>query len=102
MGLFLSVTKLHVYLVLFQYIFIVHVMNFIHTFTYPLLWWWYDDNIACFMFIFLQNCLTLPKIKLPPVSDIIFFGKPYSDKIIVHATTKLSADRSSAFLIGNL
>ena len=60
--------------------FIVCFMKFIHTSTCPLLWWLYDDYIACSMFIHLQNCLKLPEIKLPPTSDIIFFGKPYSEK----------------------
>ena len=46
---------------------------------------------------FLQSHLNLSQTKLPPASDIIFFGKPYSENIILHASIKLSADRSSAF-----
>ena len=54
--------------------------QFIHTSTCPLLWWWYDDDVACSVFIFLQNCLNLSEMKLPPASDITFFGKHYSEK----------------------
>ena len=34
---------------------------------------------------FLQNLLNLYEMKLPSTSDIIFFGKPYSDKMVLHA-----------------
>ena len=73
-------------------------MNFIHASICPFLWGWYDDDVACFMFIFLQNCLNLSEQKLPPASDIIFFSKPYSKKIILNSSIKLSADRSSVFI----
>ena len=66
-------------------------MNLMNTSAYPFLWWWYDD-VACSMFRFLQNCLNLSETKLLPASDIIFLGKPYSAKIILHASIKLSAD----------
>ena len=55
-------------------------MSFIHNSTCPLLLWWYDDDVACSMFISLQDCLNLSEIKLPPSSNIIFFSKPYSEK----------------------
>ena len=72
-------------------------MNFIHVSTCLLLWWWHDD-VACSMFIFLQNCLILSEMKLPPTSNIIFFGKQYSGKkIIMHASIMVSVDTSSAF-----
>ena len=55
-----------------------------------------DDDVTCSMFIFLQNCLNLFEIKLPPASNIIFFGNP-------DASIKLSADMSYAFFSnGNL
>ena len=47
---------------------------------------------------FVQNCLNLSESKLPPASDIIFLGKPYSEKIILHASIKLFVERSSVFL----
>ena len=49
------------------------------------------------MFRFLQNLFNLSEIKLPPASDIIFMGKPYSEKIILNANIRLSSDRSSVF-----
>ena len=49
------------------------------------------------MFRFLQNLLNLSEIKLSPASHIIFFGKTYSEKIILHAIIKLYTDRSSLF-----
>ena len=51
------------------------------------------------MFRLLQNVLNLSETKLPPESDIIFVGNPYSATIILHVSTKLSADKSSVFLI---
>ena len=55
------------------------------------------------MFRLVQNVLNLSEIKLPPESDIIFFGKMYSEKTILHVSIKLSADKSSIFLMtGNL
>ena len=50
--------------------------KFIHTSTCPLLWWWYDDRNACSMFGLLQNILHSSEMKLPPESNIIFFGSP--------------------------
>ena len=41
------------------------------------------------MFSLLQNVLNLSKIKLPPESDIIFLGKPYSEKNILHVSISL-------------
>ena len=46
------------------------------------------------MFRLLQNVFNLSETKLPPKSDIIFFGKPYSAKIILHVIMRLSADES--------
>ena len=78
-------------------------MNLMHASTCLLLWWWYDDDVACLMFQILKNYVNLSETKLPPVSDIIFLGKLYSKKIILHVSIKLSADRSSVFLTtGNL
>ena len=34
----------------------------------------------------------LSDIKLSPASDFIYFGNPYSEKIILHASVRLSAD----------
>ena len=52
---------------------------------------------------FLQILLNLSEIKLPPASDINFFGKPYSEKLILCVGIGLSAGRSSVFLMtGNL
>ena len=73
-------------------------LSLMHASTYPLLWWWYNDENACFMFRLLQNIFNLSEIKLPPESDIIFFGKPYSEKkkkTILHVSIMLSADKSS-------
>ena len=36
-------------------------------------------------------------MKLPPESDIIFFGSPYSAKITLYISIRLSADKSSVF-----
>ena len=43
-----------------------------HTSTWPLLWWWYDDNAAHSMFMFLQIFANFSEIKLLAVSDICF------------------------------
>ena len=43
--------------------------------------------------------LNLSEMKLPPQSDIIFFGMPYSAKMILHANIRLPADRSSVFMM---
>ena len=75
----------------------VCLINLIHTSTSPLLWWWYDDDTACTVLTFLQNALNLSEIKLPLASNIIFFGKPYSEKIILQTSIRHSADRSSIF-----
>ena len=71
-------------------------MNLMHASMCPFLLWWYDDNIAFSMLRFLQNHLNLSETKLPPAPGIIFFAKPYYEKL--HARIKLSVDRSSAFL----
>ena len=55
-------------------------MNLMHASTCPLFWWWYNDDIACSMFTFFQNYLNLSEVKLLLMSDIVFFGKPYSGK----------------------
>ena len=82
---------------------IVSFINLMHASTCPLLWWWYDNGTACSMFMPWQNLLNSSEIKLPPASGIIFFGKLYSEKIILYARIRLSADRSSIFLMtGNL
>ena len=57
--------------------------KFIHASTCLLLWWWLDNENACSMFRLLQMVLNLSEMKLPPESDIIFFGIPYSAKIIL-------------------
>ena len=59
---------------------IVCFVNMMHVSTCPLLWSWYDGDTVCSMFRFLQNLLNLSEIKLSPASDIIFLGKPYSEK----------------------
>ena len=74
-----------------------------HASTCPLLWWWDDDSVTCSMFRFFQNCLHLSETYLPPVSDIIFFVKLYSEKSNFHASIKFSVDLSSVFFMtGNL
>ena len=78
-------------------------MDLIHDSTCLLLWSWYDDENACFMFRLLQNVLNLPETKLAPESDIIFFGNTYFAKIILHVSIVLSGDKSFIFLMtGNL
>ena len=74
-------------------------MNLMHTSTPTLLWWWYGDDVAYSMFRFLQCCLNLPETKLLPASNIVFLGKPYSGKLILHDSIKLSAERSSVFFM---
>ena len=45
----------------------------------------------------------LSEMKLPPESDIYFFGNPYSTKITLHVNIRLSVDKSSNLLVtGNL
>ena len=53
------------------------------------------------MFICLQNCLNSSEIKWPYISDIIFFGRPYSEKINLHAhiSQTVLANRFPAFLM---
>ena len=71
-----------------------------HASTCQLLSWWYDDENTCCMFRLQQNILNLSEIKLPPNSNIISFGKPYSEKkMILHVSIKLSADTFSIFLM---
>ena len=36
-------------------------------------------------------------MKLPPASDIIVLGNMHSENIILHASIRLSTDRSSVF-----
>ena len=80
-----------------RHFFSVSFTNFIHASTCPLLWWWYNEKYACSMFRLLQNVLNLSEMKLPPESDIIFFGSPYSAKITLHDSIRSSADKSSVF-----
>ena len=58
--------------------------------TCPLLWWWYNDDTALSMVRFLQNLLNVSETKLLPASDIIYLGKSYSEKIILHSSIRLS------------
>ena len=51
------------------------------------------------MFRLLQNVLNLSGAKLPPESDIIFFGSANYAKIILHVSIRLSADKYSIFLM---
>ena len=82
---------------------VVTFTNFIHASTCPLLWWWYDDENVYSMFRLLQNILNLSEMKLLAESDVIFYGSPYSAKIILHVSSRLSADMPSVFLMmGNL
>ena len=46
------------------------------------------------MFRLLQKVLNLSEIKLPSDSDINFFGSPYSAKITLHVSIRLSVDKS--------
>ena len=46
-----------------------------------------DMMILLTLFKFWQNLLNLSEIHLPPASDIIFLGKPYSEEIIIHASS---------------
>ena len=73
-------------------------MNLVYIY-WPLLWWWYNDGAVCSMFSFLQNFSNFSDMKLPPVSDIIFLGRPCSEKLILHASIRMSGARSSIFLI---
>ena len=55
------------------------------------------------MFRLLQKVLNLSETKFPLKSGIILLGRPYSAKTTLHASIRLSADKSSVFLmIGNL
>ena len=47
------------------------------------------------MFRLLQKVLNLSETKLLPESEIIFFGCPYSAKIILHINIRLSADNNN-------
>ena len=69
----------------------VHFINLTHTSALPLLWWWYKDDNACFMFGFLQSSLNFFENKLLHVADI-FLGNLYSPII------KLSGDELSVVL----
>ena len=51
------------------------------------------------MFRLSQNLVNLSETKLLPMSDIMFLDKPYSETIILHASIRLSADRSAVFLM---
>ena len=44
-------------------LFIVHFMHLMHASSCPFPW--YDDDVACSMFRFLQNCLHVSETKLP-------------------------------------
>ena len=68
-----SLVLIHFYGALYEF-----YTSFYMSFTCLLLYGWHDDDIAFSMFIFLQNCLNLSEIKLPPMSDIIFYGNPNS------------------------
>ena len=52
--------------------------------------------------IFFQNVLALSDIKLQPVCDIIFLGKPYSANIILHVSIRPSANRPSSLYVWEL
>ena len=62
------------------------------------------------MFMLMQKVLNLSEIKLSSQSNIIFFGSPYSAKITLNISIRLSADKPSVFfflfffflIIGNL
>ena len=51
------------------------------------------------MFRLLQNVLNLSEINLRPESDIIFFGNQNFANIILLVSIRLSADKSSIFLM---
>ena len=63
-----------------QSILIIHFTNFIHASNWPLLWWWYDDVMVCWVFILLQKALNVLAMKFVPTSETIFFRSLYSAK----------------------
>ena len=77
--------------------------NVIHTSTWPLFWWLYNDVMVWLIFILLQKAFNVLAVKLVPASQTIFFGSQYFAKISLDIFTKLSADNLFTFFtIGNL
>ena len=72
---------------------IVHLTNCIHVSTCPLLWWWCDEVINCWMFICLKMQKNVSHDRFLPTSEIISFGSPNSVKISLFVCTRLSAER---------
>ena len=61
------------------------------------------DEVVWSMGCHCRNCVISSDAKSLPESNIILLGIPYSAKIALHVNIRLSADRSSVFLmIGNL
>ena len=47
--------------------------------------------------------MNFSETKLPPTSDIIFLGSPHFEKMILHASIRLSTYKLSVFLVaGNV
>ena len=76
--------------------FIMHFTNFMHSFSWPLLQWWYDDDTDCSMFSSLQKSLNFFATKSVPMFNIILLGSPYSENKSQKHFIRLSAD---SFLI---
>ena len=75
------------YICWYQTIFIVPFTHFIHVFTWPLQWQWYDDVMVCLMFILLQKAMNVSAMKFVPASDTVFFGSPYYVKMSLAVCT---------------
>ena len=77
--------------------------NLMHALAWPLLWWFYDDDISCSMFSYWQNVLHFSENKAVPASDIMLYGSPYSANTILQHLMSCSSYRSYAlFTMVNL
>ena len=65
----------------------VHFMSFTLASIWQLLWQWYDDFMACSIFICLQNWLNISDVKFIPASKMIFLRCPNSANTILAALT---------------
>ena len=75
--------------ILSAHCFILHLTNLMHASTWLLLWWWYNGDMDCWMFSFMQNSLKLSAEKVIPSSETILLSSPNSANVILTACTQV-------------
>ena len=84
--LILSETRLDDIIIIIKAHLKEHFTNFMHAFTCPLLWWWYDDLKG----IFSADLFEESDMKFVPASEKFFFGSPNFAEMILVLFTRSS------------